>query len=111
MKFRFESGLQIVNDLIFYCHKLGAAEYHVDYLPSPDNIQLCVEAKIENLSPDKLKEFTHAMLQHRQREIEDSYWAISYDLDNPCEPTLLGMMLDDVRIDYDGEILTIRALR
>lgn len=111
MKLKLEKCVQIMSDLVIYCHSIGALDYHVDIEPVGEIIKLRIQAKVENLSEETLNELKEAMAQHRQQEIEFNYWSISYDTGMPLELTSLGMMLDDVIVEYDGERLMITASR
>jgi hypothetical protein len=111
MKYKVEKCFQILTDLMTYCHSLGAKRYHLDFHPDVKECEILVQAEIDEIPEEVLEELKVAFEQQRQQEVEEMYWAISYDADSPCEPTLLGMMLDNSAVTYENKILTIRATR
>lgn len=111
MKQELEKCTRIINDLVLYCHSIGAASYNIEINPEKDRIHFRILAEVSDLAPRTLNELKCAMEQPRFQEMEFNYWAISYDSDSPAELTLLGMMLNEVYIHYDGKTLEIRSSR
>ncbi|HIT90626.1 MAG TPA: hypothetical protein IAC41_09440 [Candidatus Merdenecus merdavium] len=111
MKYKVEKCFQIINDMMIYCYSLGGKDFQLDFQPSEDTCKIVLKTAIDHLSEDTLEELQTGLEQRRQQEVEGMYWAITYDVDSPCEPTLLGMMLDESTATYEDGILTIKAER
>lgn len=111
MKQRLEKCTRIINDLVLYCHSIGAAKYNIEIKPGDDVIHFRISADIKDLQADILEELKRAMEQPRLQEMEFNYWAISYDSHSPAELTLLGMMMNDVIVNYNGKTLEICSSR
>lgn len=111
MKFNVERCTTIINDLIYYCHHLGSTAYHINFYPSKPKSSFTFKADIKGLTEEMVAEIKESLSYPRQHEIEESYWGITYDCDTPCELTMIGMMLDETTVKYDGEVLTIMAER
>jgi hypothetical protein len=111
MKYKVEKCVQLINDLIMFCHGVGATAYHVDYVPGEEVSVFSIKAEVENLSNEQIEEIRHALTLHREQEVEEMYWSISYDTDDPCELSSIGVMLDEAIVEYDGKTLGIEGKR
>jgi len=111
MKYKVEKCIQLINDLILFCHGIGATSYHVDYTPGEELSVFTINAEVEKLSEEQIEEIRHALTLHREQEVEEMYWSISYDADDPCEISSIGVMLDEAIVDYDGKTLRIEGKR
>jgi len=111
MKFMVEKCTQIMSDLVLYCYGLGATRLQMDLVPAEDQTTLVLKADIDQLDPDILERLSRDLKQDRQKEVEEMYWSIVYDSSDPCEPTTIGMMLDNVEVHYENNVLIIEACR
>lgn len=111
MKYKVEKCVQIVDDLVLYCHIKGATAYHIDLKPGSEQSCFTLKAEIKELSPEDFEAIRTELHQARHQEVEELYWGITYDTSDPCELSSIGAMLDEVEVTYDGEVLTIDAMR
>ncbi len=47
----------------------------------------------------------------RQQEVEEYYWQLAGESDNDCELTLVGAMIDEVKIEHRNHNLYIEMIR
>ncbi|MGI6004780.1 MAG: hypothetical protein ACOX88_05120 [Christensenellales bacterium] len=107
---KLEKIVQVVNAVLLLTHSLGGEDFHVDIEKGQADYLFTLRTQITELPEEKLKELSDCLSIDRQREIEP-YWRIDYDSKNPVEPSLLGMMLDEAKVDYDGRELVITGRR
>jgi len=107
----FAKNVRIINDLMFFCNKLGVTDCEVS-LKLKDNIYHCnIKCAIFYLNKMIIDELRQTLSRPRQKEIEQSFWGLSGEDDIETELTLVGMMVDEVSIEYDGEELNIHCMR
>ncbi len=112
MKFKFEKNMRIIADLIAYCHKLGAVDYHVDMSLGKEVSVYQISCPIATISLEKLEELCENLNAPRQHEIEQNYWGLSGDMDTgQTELELVGMMVDEANITYENGTLSIVVRR
>ncbi|MFV0361860.1 MAG: hypothetical protein ACK5LL_02050 [Suipraeoptans sp.] len=111
MKYNLEKTTQVINDLIIFCHELGASHFESEIVQKTEHTYFCLKSHVPELDPKILKHLKHDLMQDRQHEVEEMYWSIIYDSANPIELTTIGMMLDDVTVDYIDGVLIINGHR
>lgn len=111
MKHKVEKCVQLIQDLMIYYYGLGAENIKVDFTPSEESCKIGVSGKIKDLSKETFHEIEKAFRQTRRHDVEELYWAITYDVDSPCEVTQLGMLFDESKVSYQDELLTIEGIR
>lgn len=111
MKFEIDKCLQIINDLVIYCHSIGAYDYQIDYRPGSVTSTMVVKASVKNLSDEAVADMLHELKHTRHREMEEVYWGVPGDTAGAIELSTIGIMLDRIDVFYDGELLTITAER
>lgn len=111
MKPYLEKNLRIINELVTYCHWLGAEKYDIHFNHEADHCTIEISCAIASVDPDDLQELEDVLNLPRQREIEQNYWELSGDSELEGELTLVGMMVDKATVTYSGGVLHISALR
>jgi len=111
MKHTFEKTLRITADLLTYCHKLGALDYHVDMKHQGPECHCTIRCTVPGLFEDSLSELRDELSRPRMQEIEQSYWGLSGEIESDSELTLVGMMVDEAEVVYEGEQLRIHYMR
>ena len=111
MKFNFEKETRIILDIMVYCHKLGAVDYHT-YLKTENGLSnMRVSATIPNVPQSALQELEQALNIPRQKEIEQEFWGLSGEDETGAELTLVGMMVDSAEVTYKDGVLTLEMTR
>lgn len=107
MRNRYEKTIRIVTDLLGYCRYLGATEFHTDFSLKADKTVICVVANVEQITQAQLEELDTELCIPRQPEVEQNYWNITGNEDVGPDLSLVGMMVDKSRIQYEKKQLTI----
>lgn len=111
MKFKFEKNLKIVNELVVYFHKLGNSDVHIDLTCDKNNSYFRISGIVPNLSDKELDKLRETLNTPRQHEVEQYYWNLSGECEFDSELSLIGMMINDVKVDYVDGVLTIDIVR
>ena len=111
MKTRFKKIVGIADELLSYCHKHGASEFHIDINEGGDFVTLVVSACTGSISDKELESLKNRLNAPRQREMEQDFWELVGESESSSELTLIGMLCDAACVDYDGKILTISLTR
>jgi HSP20 family molecular chaperone IbpA len=111
MKSEFEKNMLIASELLSYCHLMGADEFHLDVKITGGSTTFTIKASPSDISEEEMAHMLKRLNAPRQREIEQDYWHLSGDSESKSELMLLGMMSDEVKVEYEGELLTITIFR
>lgn len=111
MKFRFEKNMRIMADLAGFCNKHGARDYHMDLETPEGQTLITVRSAVPHVPAQALEQLKYALSLPRQQEVEQNYWGLSGDGETDSELTLVGMMVDEARVDYSDGVLTIYVKR
>ncbi len=111
MKLRYEKNIRLMNDLLGYCHMVGAHEFDTRLVMEASHSLIEVRCKVQNLPQARLDELNQYMNMPRQHEVEQYYWNISGEEEIDNELSLAGMMTDEADIRYSGGELCIRCIR
>lgn len=112
MNHELEKCMRIITDLVFFCHFEGAEHYAIDLDHSEDGYyQMRICCDVAALNREDLVQVAKALNQHRQREMEQNYWELSGETESSGELTLVGMMTDKAKVEYEDGKLTILLWR
>jgi len=111
MKLRYEKCINIMSDIMGYCHLKGCYDFNIDFVLRRTESEIIIRAKMDKVSPDILENLNHVLNIPRQPEIEQYYWNIGGEEDIDDELSLAGMMIDKATATYENGILQICALR
>ena len=111
MKFVIEKNIRILDELVSYYNKLGNKDIHIDMREEGNKHHLFVSGEVENMSDEELLNLKVLLSTPRQREIEEYYWQLGGEVSFDCELTLVGMMIDEAKISYKNNILSIEVIR
>lgn len=111
MKFIIEKNIRILDELVSYYNKLGNKDIHIDMREEGNEHHLFVSGEVKNMSEEELLNLKLLLTTPRQREIEEYYWQLGGESSFDCELTLVGMMIDEAKISYKNNILSITVIR
>ena len=111
MKAEFERNMMLASELMSYCHLRGASDYHLDIKMKDGSAYFEVNASPIILSTEELAEARKKLDIPRQRDVEQDFWEVMGEWQVSCELTLVGMMSDEVCLDYHNEKLKITIRR
>ena len=111
MKFKIEKNIRILDELLTYFTKLGNTKLNIEMNEVDNKHYFLIKGAVENISEDELNHLKKTLNTQRQHEIEEYYWQLGGEVCFDCELTLVGMMIDSAKIEYDKGILTIEIIR
>lgn len=111
MKHRFEKSLHIVSNLLSYCHKLGCAEFRTDIRLEADATIFEIECPIDRIKESDLNDISVKLNGIRQHEVEQNYWELSGEFEARSDLLMVGMMVDEADVRYEGGKLRITVKR
>ena len=111
MKLRIEKNLKIINELIAYFNRLGNSNVHIDLSNDADNSYFNIYGEVNSISKDELESLIEILNMPRQHEIEQYYWTLNGESEFDSELTLVGMMVNNAKVSYEGGILKISLIR
>jgi len=111
MKLEFEKKMHIVSDMLSYCHLKGATEYHIDMIYENGSCMMKIKASPVNITGDSLEKLNKRLNAPRNAEIEHGYWGLTGESESFSELMLVGMMIDEAEVEYEGDVLTITIKR
>ncbi len=112
MSLELEKGMRMLGNIVSYCYYEGAEEFDMSFKHEKDSateIHLsCTPPEMDSAKVDSIRR----MLQvPRQREVEQSFWELSGEMDPGGEVALAGVMSDRAEVDYSDGRLTISLYR
>lgn len=111
MKYQFEKSLKIINELMSYLHKLGANDINVNLKKDDSTTIFIIWGKIDYIDETEINNLHTTLNMNRQHEVEEYYWHLGGEEESNEELSLIGMMIDEVEIDYSNNILTLKIYR
>lgn len=83
----------------------------IDFNSTETNIKFKVRLKDKNEIDSVSKELEKIFKVQRYREIEELYWNLTGDCYNSDETNLVGMMVDEFKIDIEEDVLRLYLTR
>ena len=111
MKLNFEKKIRILDDLLYYCHSIGATDYGVNIRIEPGAVTFEVHCPIESISEEELLMVTETLNRPRQREVEQLCWGMAGEGEQEGNLDMVGIMIDEAEVSYEDGILNIIARR
>lgn len=107
MKLKLQKNMRIMTDLMGYFYHLGGTHFNVDLSIEAQCTHMTVTTEVGSLSEETITRMTEVLNVPRQHDMEQNYWNLSGDEEVGDELLLVGVMVDDASVAYDGETLTI----
>ena len=111
MKTRFEKTLRITGDLMLYCHHHGATKLNAGIIEGDGTITYVIDASPVKLTDVQLEGLSKRLSAPRQREVEQDYWELMGESEDFSELTLVGMLCDEAKIQYENNSITFTLVR
>ena len=111
MKLEYEKNIRIMNDLMGYCHFMGAYHMQVEFDLQPDQSTITLNADVSNITEQQAQELEALLNIPRQREVEQNYWNISGEEEISTEISLAAMMVDKAKVWLKGKRIYIWVQR
>lgn len=113
MKHEIEKVSKIVDEIIDFYSLISSKKLNIsiDIEETDDSFIINFESNNVNCNTDKIENFRRLITVQRQREMEEYYWQLAGTSVDGQEYNLVGMMVDEVKIDYDCPQLKIELIR
>lgn len=103
MKHLNQRIMKLVNELMSFCYKYGSSNLDIQVRTTTTDTTIYVKAEGINLNDKILDQSKELLSAPRCHEMEEYYWNLSGDNDMDTELTLVGMMIDEHKVEYDKE--------
>lgn len=103
MKHTNQKNTKILDELMGFCFKYGATKLKMELDTNEFETIIIVRAHIDDISEKTLIMARELLSVPRCHEMEEYYWNLSGDDDTDTEFTLVGMMTDEVEINYSSD--------
>jgi hypothetical protein len=107
-------GLKIskmVAELMNYLFYMGATDININLSQTEEYYELVCMSNFEGDSSKKIEKLTKLLKVNKREEMEEYYWALTGDCDVSNELSLVGMMVDESKIQCEGEHIKITLYR
>lgn len=101
---------RIMNSILSYMMDRGVEDITVRLKVNDERIIAVAEGEVDK-KPADLEELNQLINQKKIKTLEEYYSSLLGYSDNVNDIDLLGSMLDEGSISYDGDILTFYAMR
>ncbi|MBM7615666.1 hypothetical protein [Alkaliphilus hydrothermalis] len=103
--------LKISSEIAFFAFDLGAESLQINIANNQKAYEITIECHIEGLVEDKLKDLEEQLDVPRREDIEEYLWELLGEDEESRELSLVGMMIDEVKISYNRPLLNIKMFR
>lgn len=100
MKHLKQRNIRIVDELMTFCYKYGTKKIQIDILEEEQCTVFTLSAEIHDLDQNILDNVNKLLNAPRLHEMEEYYWNLTGDNDTDSELALVGMMTDEVFVNY-----------
>ena len=111
MKHINQRNMKIVDEIMMFCLNHGGHNIDLNLKREEKKTTILIKAHINNLPKNIFNEIKSSLSTPRRPEMEEYYWNLNGDDDTDCELALVGMMTDDVNIEYNNNELKIELVR
>lgn len=107
MKNLKQRNIKIVDELMSFCYKNNCANMKIDISSEPSITIIILNADIPDINEKDLVYIKKSLNIPRYHEMEEYYWSLTGDDSDSTELSLVGMMVDEVEINYNNPSLEI----
>lgn len=111
MNFEIKKVTKILSEMISFALLGNAEKIDVSVENNEDMYKLLITAKNIKRSDESIENLKELLNSPRQKAAEEYYWELAGDSDTGSELALVGMMTDEVNVEYKNNNLTIELHR
>lgn len=100
MKHNKQRITRIVEELMNYFFYLGATNISVNVNEDEKKYTIFFKCNCGSCAKDKIEEISRLLKCGKNEEMEEYYWALTGECDSDSELSLIGMMVDESKIDF-----------
>lgn len=106
-----QKNIRILDELTSYCYLKGAEHISINLDVENDLMIFTLKCHVPNLTNNDLDYLETSLNVPRCHEMEEYYWELTGDTEGENELSLVGMMIDEVCINFEESLLTIEVKR
>lgn len=103
--------MRILDELVGFVFKRGARSIDTNMKFDENTSYVKVCGICHNLGKEDLDYLNEVLNVDRQHEVEECYWYVTGDDSFGDELALTGVMIDEAKVTYENDIITIVTTR
>lgn len=111
MKHEVQKISKIVDEIINFYFLNSSKKVNISIEDKDDVFIIIAESNHVNCSVDKIEQIKDLLNVQRQSEIEEYYWQLAGEDVGGGELNLVGMMVDEVNIEFTPPSIKIKLVR
>jgi hypothetical protein len=102
---------KMVGELMNYLFYMGATNINIDFKETESRFEIICKSNFQEDASKKIEKLTKLLKSNKREEMEEYYWALVGDCDVANELSLVGMMVDESEVQYEGSEIKISLYR
>jgi uncharacterized tellurite resistance protein B-like protein len=102
---------KIVDELITYFFSMGATDIDINLKDEKKCYKISLKCNYSSKDQRKFDKLIKYLKCAKQEEMEEYFWELAGDCDVDTELTLVGMMTDEAKIDYNDDEIEVTLIR
>ncbi len=98
---------KIVDELITYFFSIGATNININVEEKTDHFEILLKCNYCTKNKTKIDRLSKHLQCEKQMEVEEYYWELAGSSDVDNELALVGMMVDDAKINIEKDSIEI----
>jgi hypothetical protein len=101
----------IIGELTMFFFSIGATKLNIDLKEEDKNFILSLTCNYSDAQELKINKLVKALQCPKGEAIEEHYWGLAGNSEWDAELTLIGVMVDDFKIIYKENLLTLILIK
>ncbi len=102
---------KMVGELMNYLFYMGATDINIEYKETEDCFRIICKSNFQEDASRKIEKLTKLLKSNKHEEVEEYYWALTGDCDVANELSLVGMMVDESKVEFEDKEIKIILYR
>jgi hypothetical protein len=102
---------KMIGELMNYLFYMGATDININYKETDERFEIICKSNFEESCSKKIEKLIKLLKGTKSEEMEEYYWTLTGDCDVANELSLLGMMVDESKIEREDNNITITLYR
>lgn len=102
---------KIIDELITFFFLKKTNKMNIEIEDLKDHYEITIVNDCCDFTPEKIEIMKSLFNVQRQREVEEYYWRLAGETDYESELSLVGIMIDDAKIEFNGDKMIVKLIR
>lgn len=102
---------KIIDELLNYFLNIGCTDINIRVKNLGEHFEIVVDVKKECIGNKEYCKLKKLLMLGKQEEMEEYYWALAGECNVDTELSIVGMMVDKVKIEEMGDDIKITLIR